>query len=336
MPEQTDINPENKPTAKKRRRLPRITRKGAVIAGVGLVIIAALVFAGSKIIEKDPNHLGKVGDHIVTKDEVQALEQGVGQAGFYPEDEEQLLTLAMNYHFYTTLAKEYELEVSEEEALNHLKARISHIKPSPNLDMGNQYVKYRAYGDILSTKLPLLMQSQHSGRFIVAHFDKNFDKSLSKLRDLTEEQHEALMAQDRQYATDFINKAYADIKSGKITFDQAMARQRKDPKLGEKALPTSYHSEAFNKPNEDAVYRGVTITNNPEIYEKIKGLNAGDMTEPFILKAQQNAAPDAPLVESSWMIVRIDKTNGTNGLQFGSSLEGLQHFKQKLGYEIYK
>lgn len=337
MPEQTDIDPENKPSPGKRRRLPKISRRGVVVTGVIIIAVVVLAFAGSKIVERDPNHLGKVGDHIVTKDEVRALEEGVRQAGFYPETQEQLLNLAMGYHLDTQVAKEYELEVSEEEALNNLKARTSHIKPAPHLAMENQYVKYRAYRDILSAKLPLLMQSQQSGRFIVANFDKNFDKSLNSVKSLTEEEHKAIMKQDKDYATDFINKLYKDIKSSKITFDQAMERERKDPKLGEKAISASFHSDSFNKQKDNKTIQvsSITITGNPEIYEKIKDLKAGEMSEPFYFKSQSGPAEGSPRVDSAWMIVIVDEVHNT-GPQFDNVLEAQQYFKQKYGYELYK
>jgi hypothetical protein len=335
MPEQRENNPESKTSLIKRLVPSSKKTKTVLLLVLGLLIIATLGFVAYRL--KDPknnsNNVGKVGDHVVTKSEVNDTANALKETGFAPESEEQIRGLVMNYWLYNLIAKDYDIKVTDQEALDYLKSQTANIKPTPNLDINNQYVRYRAYTNIFQSRLAKVINTPRSGAYVLAHFDQNIVQSTPQLKALSKEKYEALLAADKKYATDFINSISAKLKSGSITFDQAMELEKNDPKIGQKALPTSAHSSVFGK-SEDVGNSAQDISATPEIYDKIKNTKPGETSEPFVIKVQTGANLDSPTVDGIWVLVKVDADN-SKGQQFDNINAALQHFKQKYGYEKY-
>jgi hypothetical protein len=333
MPEQSKNDSNNKPSLA-RRLIPSKTRlKSPLFIAAALVVIAGLGFVGYKVTQKDPNKLGKVGDHIVTKNEIQDTLKAGQQAGFYPESEDQIRTLAMNYWLYLLIAKEYNIQVGDQEAIDGLKTRITTIKAKPSLDINNQYVRYLAYTNVLESKLGDIINTPRSGAYVLAHFSQNLVQATPELKALSKEKYDALLAADKKYATDFINNVSAKLKGGTMTFDQAIELEKNDPKIGQKILPTFVHSSKFGKA-ESTTGGAQEVSKISDIQSKIESLKAGETSDPFVIKVQTTADQDSSKVDGIWVIVKVDTDNAA-GPQFDTINAALQHFKQKYGYEVY-
>lgn len=309
-----------------------------IIGSIVLLVLFAFIafrlgFLGS--IFRDKNIVAKVGVHNITKQEVQKTVEDVPKAGFYPESQETMRKLIMDYWLYTLIAKEYGIEVSDQEALDYLKVQVSSIKPSPSLDINNSYVRYRAYKDYLQFKLVTVINSPQSGSYILAHFDQNLARDTLKLKALTNDQYQAVLKADRAYATDFINTVYTKLKTGTITFEQGMELQLNDKVIGSKALSTATQSMNFGQSNPNSSTGSVSpISGNPQLQAKIRQLKAGEMSEPFIIKAQAGPEESADLVDILWVIIKVDTVN-SKGPSFDNPDAAIQNFKDKYGYEVF-
>lgn len=339
MPEQSENISDNKKSLVKRLVPSGKKTKVVLLAIAGLVVLGGVGFLGYKQLNKDPkdnpNNLGKVGDHIITKAEVQDTLNAQKETGLYEESENQIRSLVMNYWLYQLAAKEYGVQVNDQEAVDYIKNQTTNVKPAPVLEINNQYVRYRAYVGLWQARLTTIISTPRSGAYVLAHFDQNIVQATPQLKALSKEKYDALLAADKKYATDFINGVSDKLKAGSINFDQAMELEKNDPKIGVKALPTAAHSSAFGKTNQSVATDGANdLSKSPQIEDKIKSMKSGETSAPFVIKVQTGANLDSPMVDGIWVIVKLD-ADGSAGQQFDNLNAALQYIKQKYGYEIY-
>lgn len=279
--------------------------------------------------------LGSVGGRNITKQDVEKTSREMTEAGFFEEEQSQTLGLIMDYWLYTLAAKKYGIEVNDRVALDYLKSELAGSGLGENLDMNNNYVRYRAYRDYLRDEFTTLIESPQKGAYILAHYDQNFGQATPELKALSKAQYDALLKADRDYATNFINDVYAKLKAGSITFEQGMQMQLQDKVIGENALPTAIQSQAFGVKQASNGEYVDPISGNPQVKSQIEKLKAGEISEPFILKVPPGMVPTNDLVDGIWMIVKVDSINSKLP-KFDSLAAAWASFKKDYKYVIYQ
>lgn len=277
--------------------------------------------------------VARVGNHNITKQEVQQVKAAELAAGFYGDSDETIKKLIMDYWLYSMAAEEYGIKPNDTEALENLKNKTDFIKLSSDQAINNSYVKYRAYKDYYQKQLTTILNSPQKGAYIIAHFDQNFGRDTTALKALSDQQYQDLLKVDRDYATNFINDVYAKIKSGQITFEEGMKMQLDNKIIGKVAMSTAVMSAKFGQPSNIPGGQE-SIVKNSQIQAKVNELQAGGISEPFIVKVPAVFTQPNNLVDGFWVIVKVDSTN--SGPKFDSVNAALQHFKQKYGYEEFK
>lgn len=318
---------------------PKSRRLLWVILSVVLVLgVFGLVLYQTGVLPKyfrSKDVVARVGNHYITKQEVQKTSEDAVKAGFYPESDKTIRNLIMDYWIYSLAAKEYNINVSDSEAVDYFRKTL---QPGPLKDAStynNSYVRYRAYATILQSKIFERATSTGKGSFVIGHFDQNLLRNTPALKALSNEQYDALLASDKKYATDFINDIYNKLKSGKIDMNKAMQLEIDDSKIGAKALPNLGHSSIFGDPvSMPGNTAGYLAGSNKEFKQKIAKLKPGELSEPFTMEVQLGPNESSAKVDGYWLVVKVDEFYD-KGPKFDSANQTIEYFKKKYGYEIY-
>lgn len=319
---------------KKRKKLYWLTFAVLIIA----LAVGGFLLYRSDIITKtfrNKDIIARVGSNNITKQEVQKVRDDMLRAGFYIESEDKIRDLIMNYWLLILASREYQLDISDKEVLSYLQSSLSGSPQKINFDINNSYIKYKGYFDLLQNRLTNIVSNYGSGAYVIAHFDQNMVRNTTQLKSLSDEQYKQLLDDDRKYATDFINKTFNELKTGKITFEQAMQIQIDDPKIGKKALNTAPQSSKFGSMSE--LGPGMKTSNfdsDPQFRQKIDNLKPGEFSEPFMMQVMLGANENSPKADGIWIIAKIDSIN-SKGPKFDTLNAAIQFFKQKYGYEVY-
>ena len=171
----------------------------------------------------------------------------------------------------------------------------------------------------------------YKGKYLIGNFSRNVEFQPVLPEDKFTNPNlgnPSAIAADKKYAQNFLTQLYDQIKSGKITFDQAIQKERQDPKIGEKAYPSLPHSGSFdtsNGPNYAALKPA-------SIRQKINDIRDGEMTKPFVVRVGNSLEGDST-AESYFLVLDMEKSSHSyTSVYFTQYLE---QAKQKYGYKIY-
>ena len=258
---------------------------------------------GHKIYKRDTEQMTAKNKSVSTKDAAVALA-------------DKYLTQAM--------AEQQNVQVSQADLEQEFGEDVDSLKTS------DPYTYQANVNSLYFKKLAALNAGAYKGKYVVAHFSRNiaYDSPL-----LAEQKRfdpsigdPAAIAADKAYAQKFINNLYAQVASGKMTFDQAIEAEHKDSYLGENAYQTLSHSKAFDTSNTQD-----NILNTRSITEKIHSIKPGTTTKPFAVKVSNSDSNDS-MVESFYLMVQMDSSKGGNS---GKTFDQvLKQQKQELGYTI--
>jgi hypothetical protein len=306
----------------KLRRLPKKVIFIFIIAIVGIIIVVLAVnhhkpgqsqeiyaeVAGRKIYKKD------VTDLIGTTQGITVHQGAVVLADKY-------LTEAM--------ANQAGITISD----NDVKAKFgdSVVRQRDT----NRYLYQSDLNSIYFDKLSAYNTGLYRGQVIVANFSRHiaFQSPFLGIQKATDPLmgNAAAVAQDKRYASNFITDLYNQIKAHKITFDQAIQKERSDLQLGMQAYQTLPHSGSFDTSN---VYLPATALVLPQsIKGKIHGMKAGQISAPFVVSVNNSLTKKNVMTDSYYLIVKMDSTKG--GSSSLTYAQYLSQAKQELGYKIY-
>lgn len=281
-----------------------------------VIIIAAVLFAifdmhvGQKV-------YAQAAGHKVYKKEFDDMKQGNSSI-----TDKQVATVLADKYLTEAMAKEHHVSVSQ--------ADIDAANIANTVKL-NHYGYQNLVNQVYFTKLTINNQGTYKGKLLVANFSRNipFQSGLLAQQEAANPKigNAAAMAADKQYALNFITNLYNQIKAKKITFDQAMQMEQSDPTVGEQAYPSLYHSQVFD---------GTLSTVGPlaagSITSKINNIKPGQLTAPFVVRAQDSAYNPKSMTDSYYLVVQLDsKSGGTGNLTFQQELD---QAKKQLGYKI--
>ncbi|HSX48048.1 MAG TPA: hypothetical protein VLF41_00875 [Candidatus Nanoarchaeia archaeon] len=263
-----------------------------------------------------PKIVAKVGSHLITQDELDQAYKGNTLAS-----KDKVLSALMDMWLYRQMAQPLKIAVTDSDVKTELAKRVGSSTNSKN------YLTVAVTRDLLSSKLEDYYSGYSQGRYIIAHFDQHIPFNGG---DNTGAGTTAQIAADRTYATNFINNVYDKLSKKQITFDQAVAMENADARIGSAALQTSPHSGSFD--TTDSVSAAATIMSFPDVAPVIAGLAPGKISQPFVSKIAVAAGENPPKVDGCWLVVVIDRTEPKNGQTFNGAVASA---KSTLRYEKY-
>lgn len=293
---------------------------------ISLLVIIVLVAGGWFILSKT----GKIGNgqkvyaeaagHKIYKKEIDDL------IGKHKEvTEHQAAQVLADKYLTEALAKERGITVSDKEISAQFGKEVVKQKGT------NKYVYQGALNQMYFIKLVANNNGVYKGKFLIANFSRHIQAYPTLPEDKMHDPdlgNPKAIAKDKKYAKDFITSLYNQIKSGKITFDQAIQMEHNDPKIGLKAYPSQVHSGPF-----DTSQTSFGAIFAPSIREKVNSIKAGETTEPFAVKVDISLNDPNKKADSYFLVVRMDQTSGSyTGQDFSQYLD---QAKQRLSYHIY-
>ena len=183
----------------------------------------------------------------------------------------------------------------------------------------------------LREKLSQNAVGYREGKFIVVNFDRFSPNPFLPPPEATEGADLAeLQKKERAYADNLIQSINDNLKTKKLTFEEALEKALKDPNVG---LESNYGSSIQSGPFLAADYiekRG--LLRPDEVREKVDQLKEGEFSEPFVQKVDVSQEEDKPqLIDARWIIAKVDKI-GEGG---GKVEDILINTRQKYGAKIY-
>ena len=232
---------------------------------------------------------GKVGDHKIYQSELTNTLVG---AVNIPQS--KAVTTLLDYWLYQQIAKKEHLSISSEEVNSELKSRTGSLNPP-----ARNYLVVAIKRDLLYEKITAAAEGFYTGDMIIVHFDQNipfgsgFDSPASAIK----------IASDRKYAQTFVSDIYNQLKSGRISFAQAIIKEQTDPRVGIKALPTTSHSGSFDTSKPQALSSQVVA--RKDVKTEMLQLKPGSYSAPFIAQVDINASVPPAKQDGYFVIIKM-------------------------------
>ncbi len=294
-----------------------------ILIGLGIVVIAAIVLI------THPGHIGQkvyaqAAGHKIYKKDIESLQVTDGKKN--KVSDHQAATVLADKYLTEAMAKQYHVTVTQADITQAYGSSVTKQKKT------NPYGYQNLVNQLYLTKLDNHNEGVYQGKLLVA----NFSRYVPYQSGLLPEQQKAnpllgnpaAIAQDKQYAQKFITNLYNQIKSGKITFDQAIQMEHADPMVGENSYySTQQHSSSFNGPLKQI---GLLVARS--IRGKITSMKPGQLSSPFVVRVSNSATDQNSTAESYFLVVRMDKVSG--GGSDATFQQQLAQAKKHYGYKV--
>lgn len=311
-------------------RMPGFARFWANKKVLYVLLAIAVVLAGWLIVKK--LHIGEkvyaqAAGHKVYKKEIDDLIDGNSTFTAH----KAAVALADKY-LTEAMAEQHHVTVSRAEIKAYVRdnyygggdINAQQAKPP-------RYVRQVLVNQLYFTRLAADNVGSYKGKLLVANFSRNvpYESSVSAEDKAANPRlgNSKAIAADKKYALNFITKLYKQMKAKKITFDQAIRMEHKDPVVGEKAYPTQSHSESFDGPLSQS-----NLLNAKSIRHKLQNVKLHKVTSPFVVKTPNSAYDKNSTAATYYLVVRIDERSG-GGYDMNFPKE-LAQAKKELGYKI--
>jgi hypothetical protein len=242
----------------------------------------------------------------------------------------QAATVLANKYLYEAMAKKAEITVTNKDIVAQY--------PDVNAKSTTKFARQSDINNVYYNQLSAYNTGLYKGELIATNFSRYIAFQSSFATAANQGVNNPLMGNqtaidaDKKYAQNLITSLYDQIKSGKVTFDQAIQIEHNDPRVGLKVYPTLAHSGPFNTSN---VYLGATALLAPQsIQPKIAGMKTGQLSKPFAVSVSNSTGKaNKSTVDSYYLIVHMDYTKGSHtGLTFA---QYLAKAKRQYGYRVY-
>lgn len=303
---------------------PKVSKKNLLYA---LLIIVFLI--GAALVIKEVFHIGDkvyatAAGHNIYKDDIDNLKgdtKGV-------TDHQATVVLA-NKYLSEAIAKKAGIKITDKDIVAQYGADV-------NKQKNTQKFAYQSkVNDVYFNKLIAYNAGLYQGQVLVANFSRHiaFESPFLDIQKASDPLmgNAAAVAADKKYAKDFITKLYNQVKSNKITFDQAIQAEHNDPVVGEQAYQTLPHSGSFDTAN---IYLPANTLLAPQsIQPTIQNMKAGELSAPFVVSVNNSLTEKDKTTDSYYLVVKMDSTTGGHtGMTYD---QYLAQSKKQLGYKIY-
>ncbi|PIZ00194.1 hypothetical protein COY62_03880 [bacterium (Candidatus Howlettbacteria) CG_4_10_14_0_8_um_filter_40_9] len=303
------------------------------LAVVVIFAIAAIVLTKTDVLQSlttDKNVLAIVGNEKITKQDLNEQIYGQDFSGsiddpkdISKEEKNKLLDQLIEWKIAKLKAAKDDISVSDKELDDYIKANLKSYDQYN--DEQKKITQDTSYNSLLQKKVEDAVAGWKEGSYILVNFSKNFgsDPGFTKEEKVKEDiGREARVAEDTSYAKNLIDSIYAEVKSGKMTFEQGMEKAKNDSKLGEPGYAPSHilQSDSFTK---DDYIKQQKIFGLDEAKDKIANLKIDQLSEPIVLKVAVSDEKGAEeLRDGIWMIASVKESKTGESSSYEEWLEG--------------
>lgn len=315
-----DIKPAGSRGPRKLKLKP--SRSIAKKVFIGLVVLV-IIAAGFWLLYGKSHHLGEkvyaqAAGHKIYKQDVQDL---IGKnKGISDHDAAEILA---DKYLYEAMAKQHGITVTDKDIQDAYGSSIDQQKTQ------NKYAYQSRVNDLYYEKLQNDNQGVYKGYLLVAHFSRNIALQPQGQETLqhTNVGNPKAIAEDKKYAKDFITNLYNKIKAHQITWDQAAAMEKADPRIG-----TNMYSLTHSGPFDTSKFTNSLIL-APSALQQVRKLKNGQISKPFVVTVTTTVGSSNDSFESYYLVVRMDHSSG--GGSDVNFLQEIDQAKQKLEYKVY-
>jgi hypothetical protein len=308
----------------RRLNLSHPSKKLAAVVLVLLVIIVGAVLIINHTSGPGQKVYAEAAGHKIYKSDIDSLigkTQGVTT--------HQVATVLADKYLTEAMAKKAGITVSDSD----VTAKFGSSAVSQK-DM-NKYIYQSDLNSVYFDKLSAYNTGLYQGQLIVANFSRHiaFQSPFLGIQEASDPLmgSATAVAQDKQYASNFITSLYDQIKAHKINFDQAIQKEHDDPQLGTQAYQSLPHSGSFDTSN---VFLPATSLVLPQsIKGKMHSIKAGQISAPFVVSVNNSLTKKNVTTDSYYLVIKMDSTKGGSSNQ--TYAQYLTQSKQKLGYKVY-
>lgn len=306
-------------TELKTKRAP--INKGWLIGGAILLVVVIFGWLGiNHMLPWQPKPIAISAGHRIYKEDAQEL---IGKSKGVTE--KQAAVVLADMYLTEAMADDQNLTVSEQDIVKAYGKDILNDKKN------NKFAYQNKVNQLYFQRLSANNTGIYKGKVLVAHFSR-FVPYQSPL--LAEDKAEnpkvgnpQAIAVDKAVALKKIKQWREAIEDKKLTFEQAIAEERKDPEVGEKRYPTSRHSTVF-----DTAIQPQRLIGTKSIKEQVDKMKVGELSQPMVARVS-NSDTDSSTAETYFVVVQLDeRSGGKTGKTFQQELSDA---KKQLGYKIY-
>ena len=240
-----------------------------------------------------------------------------------PDVDDKALDTAVDEKVLSKWAKDNKVSVTNRE-ISDEAVRINGLNPS-------ECDKKIAKVNILRDKLSQNLVKFREGKLIVINFGRyNLGPPYGQIADPIE--REKLRLDEKAYADKLLETITNSLKSGSISFDDALKAVREDERVGVTSWYSSTLQSSIFTADDYIKKSGLLVL--PEVREKIDDLKIGSYSEPIILKTSTSLTDtSAKEVEVRYVIARVDRI----GTGFsGNESQLLKKTREKYKTQILK
>jgi hypothetical protein len=301
-------------------RLPKTNKKLIALALLAILLLAGWLHFGLHVGERV---YAQAAGHKVYKKDIENLignTKGVSN--------HQAATVLADKYLTEAMAKKAGIKITNQDLVAEYGPSISKQKAD------NPYIYQKNVNTVYFDNLSAYNTGLYKGKVLVANFSRHiaFQSPFLDIQSATDSLlgNPVAIAADKQYAKDFITQLYNQIKSGKITFDQAIQKEHDNPEVGLKAYGSLSHSGPFN--TADVNLPGTSLIAPISIQRKIKNMKSGEMSAPFPVAVSNSLYNRDITTDSYYVVVRMDSmAGGHSKLTYD---QYLAQAKKQLGYKI--
>lgn len=282
-----------------------IYKKSPFSKNEGLDRVLAIV-DDEKIIQKDLN------EKIFLKYKTGTPENP--EVNVSDEEKKELLGQLIEAKIINKEAHKRNISASEEEINNKLELFSSYKEKKEIWNLLWEDAKIT----VLKEKIKDQVLGWREGKYLFARFDRNLPGEANPNVDKNK------YNQDKEYARNFIEVIYNDLKNNKITFDQAINKTLADNYLGESV----YHTFIAGFFTKEEFLEKTGVLQNEQIYKKVMETAEGQISNIEVGKVLTLEGEK----EGFYFIVKVEKIGGNEALSWEEWLSGK---KKEYNVKVY-
>lgn len=318
-----------------------------VILGITFLLALGLVIIGFSLWQKakpenqvDSNVIAIVNGEKITKSDFNAKVYSQEFAGTLSDPREtsesekvKFLNELVEEKIAAIEAAKNNVKISEAEAIKIAAERGVNI----NEMSGDQITVAlkNLLSSLIKEKVRQKVEIVKTGEYVLFRFDKYYKYGPI---DIKGEGEQSKIDTQKAYAKRLADKTYTDIKSGKITFKQAVARVNSDPVISGKAFEP-LRANIFGDFGDIEYTERLSYFDEKSysgFLEAVSKLKADGISEPILVKGYPSDTTQGDMSDIFYAIVKVDKVTGGEIPSIdGNYYNWLESKKKKYRTEIY-
>ncbi|MEM4260831.1 MAG: SurA N-terminal domain-containing protein [Candidatus Woesearchaeota archaeon] len=312
-----------------------ITEKPLLWFGIAIVVLSLIALSVVLVLkmnskEDDKNVLAIVGGEKIYQKDLNERIYGLEFEGTLdkPKDvsnfeKKRLLNILIAAKIAEKELASMNISVTDEEVISLMKERLGGVYENYT-DYQAKISKKALKSEILINKIKEKQIAWRAGEFFICRFDLPYEIGKDSVNT---EESKARYAKDKEYAKKLCNNLYEEVKSGKITFAEAMKKAEADSVIGKPLWQETYVlSASFTKDDfEQQTYF------EDDFWNVSLKSNKGKLTAPEVVKLKNDF--DNNQHEAFYAVFNIKEEGDGSYSSYESWFEAMKS-KYKVEYKV--